>query len=112
MSTKACFLYSTITDGSIIPIFAKKKDITGNWNASPIKSVNETKVLIYESKVTIVLTCSDTLYEARNLQEIGNRRKYETTNPIINKEYAAIITLKEYFFSFSYKAGDTYLNNS
>ena len=34
------------------------------------------------------------------------------TNPTTNKEYAANITLREYFFSFSYRAGEMNLNSS
>ena len=61
MTTKECLRYWASIADVMTPILPRKKAITGNWNTTPMTSVSDTKVEIYESRVILLTTLADTL---------------------------------------------------
>ena len=61
MTMSACFRYLESIHEETTPNFPRKKATTGNWKTTPITSVNETNVEIYESSVMLLTTFADTL---------------------------------------------------
>ena len=60
----------------------------------------------------LLSTNPETLYVPRNLNEIGNKMKYDINTPIMKSRYIVTATRTEYFFSFSYSAGVMKRNSS
>lgn len=61
MMRKECLRYWESISEVITPILPRKKAIMGSWNTTPMTSVNDTKVEIYESSVILLITLADTL---------------------------------------------------
>ena len=61
MTRKECFRYFDNKSDDTKPNFPRKNAMTGNWNTTPMTSVSETNVEIYESSVILLTTFADTL---------------------------------------------------
>ena len=61
MTMNECLRYWASISEVTMPSLPRKKAMMGNWNTTPMTSVSDTNVDIYESSVMLLTTFADTL---------------------------------------------------